>query len=436
MKRYWLISIILFLLFLPGTTFAKVYIDINSPSLQKFPIAIKEFSNLGTRQDTESLSQWFSDQLASMLSLTGYFTIIGKAAYLEPAEQNGLTSESIRFSDWSSIGAESLVKGAFQYDGKTLTCEFFLFDVVLGKLIAGKKYTGVYQERTAMVSRFANEILLSLTGAKGVFDTRIAFTAKYIGGWDLYTTDFSGSPPTRLTRYRALCLLPQWSPNGRQIAFTSYRSGNPDIYIIDADGAQEKKITTFSGLTLAGPWSADGHSILLTLSKDGKSEIYALDLQSRRTQPLTRDASINVSPSRSPDGRKIAFASDRSGSPQIFIMDADGGNVKRLTFDGNYNTSPRWSPRGDRIAYESKKNGSFQIMTIDPEGRSSTQLTTGGRNESPAWSPDGQYLIFVSTQKGKGRLCIVNANGGPVRVLHEGLEQYRCPAWSPHIGTD
>ena len=134
-----------------------------------------------------------------------------------------------------------------------------------------------------------------------------------------------------------------------------------------------------------------------------------------------------------PTARESPLTSDRSGSPQIYVMDADGSNVKRLTFEGNYNTSPRWSPNGDRIAFEGSRNGSFQIITIDVNGNNAMQLTTDGRNESPAWSPDGRYLAFVSTQKGKRKLCIMNSNGTNIRVLHEGMEQYLNPSWSPHL---
>ena len=415
---------------------AKVYIDIDSPTMSKFPIAITDFKNLGKASDRENLSVWFSDQLAKSLSVTNYFNIIDKGAYLESPGQNGLTSTAINFSDWVSIGAESLVKGGFQYDGRELVCEFMLFDVVMGKLIAGKKYVGKLQNRREMVLKFCDEILRALTGERGVFDTRIAFSGKQAGSSEIYSIGFDGSPVSlaKLTELKSLTILPQWSPNGIQMTFTSYRSGNPDVYLIAANGGRETKLTGFKGLTLAGPWAPDGKSTLITSSRDGKEEIYKMELQGRQLQRLTSDPAINVSPSWSPDGRRIAFVSDRAGSPQIYVMDADGSNVKRLTFEGNYNTSPRWSPKGDRIAFEGLRNGSFQILTMDPSGSTFTLLTTDGRNDSPSWSPDGRYITFVSSKKGrKPRLCIINANGSNLRVLHEGMDQYLSPSWSPHL---
>jgi TolB protein len=427
--------IFLFVLF-PGISTAKVYIDIDSPMFNKFPIAITDFQNLGPSSDKENLSKWFSDQLSRNLNLTNYFTLIDKKAFLEQPGKGGLSANSIIFSDWISIGAESLVKGSFSYNGKDLTSNFMLFDVVLGKLVIGKQYVGKYQDRNDMVLKFSNEILLTLTGGKGVFDTKIAFVGKtgkksYLS--DIYSINFDSSNLTRLTSLQTLNLLPQWSPDGKQIAFTSYWNGNPDLYLIDAKGGRSKRITAFKGMVLAGAWYPDGKSLLITSSKEGKQEIFKFDLNENRLKRLTNDAAISVSPSPSPNGKRIAFASDRSGSPQIYTMNPDGSNVMRLTYEGNYNTSPRWSPKGDRIAFESLRNGTFQIMTIDVNGNNPVQLTSEGRNESPSWSPDGRYIVFTSNKKGKAKLCIINANGSNLRILHEGMVQYLNPCWSPHL---
>jgi len=428
-----LLGIILLVLGWNNTAAGKVYIDIDSPAFQKFPIAITDFKNLGGSDDSENLSVWLSDALKKSLNITGFFRIVKKSAFLEDPNQSGITADSIRFSDWVSIGTETLVKGGFQYDGEKFSVEFRLFDVVQGKLIVGKKYWGKIEDKEVMVIKYVNEILLALTGKRGVFDTKIAFVRRRGKTSDIYTINFDGSELVRVTSYGSITLSPHWSPDGKMISFTSYILGNPDFYVMNMSSKVAKKISSFEGLNLSAPWATDGRKVLLTLSKDGNEEIYLLDLEYNKLKRITHNPSIDVSPTWSPDGRKIAFVSNRSGSPQIYLMDADGNNVRRLTYEGSYNTSPSWSPRGNRIAYESATNGYFQIFSIDEDGSNMVQLTFDGCNESPSWSPDGRYLAFSSKKNEKSGICVMNSNGSNMRVLHESVDIYGCPSWSPRL---
>jgi TolB protein len=433
LKRLCGLSLFVLLLFHNSPVYGKVYIDIDSPSFQKFPIAITEFKPLKPDAGRVDSPAWFSDTLSRDLAITGYFSIIDPKAFLEDPAQAGITAEGTRFGDWATIGAEYLVKGGVQSDGRELVTEFRLFDVVKGELIVGKRYVGGPDDKNRMVLQFLNEILLALTGEAGLFDTRIAFVKKTNSAADLYTVNFDGSDLRRVTRYQSLTLAPRWSPDGRYLAFTSYKDGNPDIYLQEMANGKTQKMVSYPGLNLPGSWSRDGKRLLVTLSRDGNQEIYDMTVENRLLQRLTREYSIDVSPVRSPDETRIAFVSNRHGSPQIYIMDADGGNVRRLTQEGNYNTSPAWSPKGKKIAYEGSVNGRFQIFSIDEEGGSPQQLTScPGDCESPAWSPDGRYLAYSVRGYGRSRIEIMNAGGQNPRVLHEGNDGCLSPSWSPH----
>ncbi len=433
LRRPLILTLFLFLLLSAGQVYGKVYIDIGSPSFQKFPIAIADFKPFRPVADKGDLPVWFSDTLSRNLTITGYFNVLDRRAFLEDP-QAGITAEGIRFEDWTVIGAEYLVKGGFHTDGRELVTEFRLFDVVRGELLVGKRYTGRPEDRNRMVMQFVNEILLSLTGEAGLFDTQVAFVRKGDAPADIYAINFDGSDLRRITNYNALTLAPRWSPDGRFLAFTSYRDGNPDIYLLDLRNNSTRKIAFYPGLNLPGSWSQDSARLLVTLSRDGNQEIYDMNVGSLLLQRLTRDFSIDVSPVRSSDEKRIAFVSNRNGSPQIYIMDADGGSVRRLTDQGNYNTSPAWSPKGNRIAYEGSVNGRFQIFTIDAEGGDPQQLTfEGGDHESPSWSPDGRYLVYSVRVGGRSRIEIMNAGGQNVRVLYQGNDVSQSPVWSPRL---
>jgi TolB protein len=434
LKHLMTLNLFLVCLFHNGPANGKVYIDIDSPAFQKLPIAIADFKTLRSGAEKSDHPVWFADALSRDLLITGYFNVIDRRAFLEDPSKAGITEEGTRFGDWSTIGAEYLVKGGYQMDDRELVMELRLFDVTKGALVVGKKYAGKPDDRSRIIRQFANEILLALTGEAGVFDTRIAFIKKSSSAAELYTINFDGSDLRRITQFNSLTLSPRWSPDGRRLAFTSFKDGNPDIYLHDLDSGKSEKLVSYPGLNLPGSWSRDGARLLVTLSREGAPGIYDMNVGNKMLQRLTRESTINVSPVRSSDEKWIAFVSNRNGSPQIYVMDAEGGNVRRLTMEGNYNTSPAWSPKGKRIAYEGSVNGQFQIFVIDEEGGAPRQMTfERGDHESPSWSPDGRYLVYSVRGGGRNRIEIINAGGGNPRVLQDGGDACQSPFWSPRL---
>jgi TolB protein len=427
-----ILCLILPLLCLSRPAAGKVYIDILSPAFQKFPVAIPDFAPLPGSEAAGALATEIPGKLSAALELTGFFRVVDRKAYLESP---GTPEGEIRFSDWRAVGSEYLVKGGFEENGETLSLEFRLYDVVEGMLLTGKRYTGKRMDEKAMVYRMAGEILQTLTGDEGVFNTEIVFTGKKDRFSDLYAVQFDGSDFRRLTNRKTITLLPRWSGDGSKIAYTDYTRGNPDLYVLNLGTGMSKCIASKGGLNVSGGWSPDGRKMLVVSSREGNEEIYVLDLETGNSTRLTNDPAIDVSPSWSPDGKKIAFVSSRSGSPQIFLMEADGSGVRRLTFEGNYNSSPSWSPSGMKIAYEGRTGGQFQIFTIDETGRNNLQLTyENGGAESPSWSPDGRFIAFQGRRNGRGSIAVINANGLNLRVLYGGKDlDASSPAWSPRL---
>lgn len=427
-----ILSLILPLIFLSRPAAGKVYIDILSPAFQKFPVAIPDFTPLPGSETTGAYATEIPGRLSGALELTGFFRVVDRNAYLESPDT---PEERIRFSDWRAVGSEYLVKGGVQENGDILSIEFRLYDVVEGRLLAGKRYTGKRKDEKAMVYRMAGEILQTLTGDEGVFNTEIVFTGKKDRSSDLYAIQFDGSDFRRLTNTKTITILPRWSGDGTKIAYTNYTRGNPDLYVLNLGTGASKCISSKGGLNVSGGWSPDGTKMLVVSSRDGNEEIYVLDLDTGSYTRLTHDPAIDVSPSWSPDGRKIAFVSGRSGSPQVFLMEADGSGVRRLTFEGNYNSSPAWSPSGSRIAYVGRTGGQFQIFTIEESGRNNVQLTyENGGAESPSWSPDGRFIVFQGKRNGNGSIAVINANGLNLRVLYGGKDlDASSPAWSPRL---
>jgi TolB protein len=437
MRKY-LILMIAFLLTAPllsgSATAAKIYIDVDSPNFQLFPIAITDFDAAPEAPvKTANAGVALAEETKKYLLMTGFFNPLNKKSFLDDATGTSAPNR-INYANWVMIGADYLLKGSIQQNDKQTSADARLFDVIKGEPLFHKEYTAAGNDLRPLAKSMASDILYTLTGDEGEFNTRIAYVSKKGQKGDIYTIDYDGSDLKVMTSHRSIIMAPRWSPDGSFMAFTSFKDGHPEVYIRDLKTGTEKKVASFEGLNLCGYWSPDSKYLLLTLSKDGNEELYMLEVDTLQLQRLMRSYSIDVSPAWSPNGKKIAFVSNRGGSPQIYVMDLDGSNIKRITFEGNYNTSPSWSPRGGRIAFEGLINGKYQIFTIDEEGNNLLQLTfDAANNESPSWSPSGRQIAFSSKTNQKSKICVMNANGLNVRVLYESTDTLAMPTWSPRL---
>lgn len=436
MKRFLLASIGISLLSLSlvPCAHARVYLDLHAPSLVQIPIVLPKWKSVD--KTPASVTARVYETLATDLTLSGFFRVIqyqGLPYYLQ--EKEGIPNPVV-LQEWMPANAEVLLAGeaSLAPEGLHLRLKFHLFDLVEQKHLVGKQYEGPLQTLRQMVHRMADEIILQMTGEKGVNTTKLAFVGLQGGAKEIFVADFDGLEVRQITRNQSINISPAWTPDGRKIAFTCYLKRNPDLYLVDADGRNVQPFLSSPGLHAAPSWSPDGTQIALMMATEGRSEIVVVDASGGNPKRLTKGHGNEASPSWSPDGKWITFVSDRSGSPQVYIMSSDGSQTRRLTYEGNYNTNPAWSPKGDRIAYVGREGGQFHIFTITPEGTNLQRLTgNAGNNENPAWSPDGRYLAFSSTRTGSTRIFVSNLNGSNQRPLTKSKGGESSPAWSRRL---
>jgi len=419
----------------PWCLYAQVTGTIVGPGAERYPIAVAPLKNLGPGSDGEKFSAGIADVIVHDLDLSGWFRVLDRSAYIEDPQQSGITAGSFDFRDWSTLGAEGLVKGGFSLQGEDLAVELRLFDVYQAKLIAGKKYTGKAKDFRRMAHKFADEIIFQFTGTPGVFNTRIAYVSTGGGRFkEVYVAHLDGTEKVQVTNNRTINLSPSWAPDGRSILYTSYKDGNAGLYRFDLYVGKEIKFSSRSGLNLGGKWSPDGKYVAMALESQGNADIYLLDAAGKILRRLTNDPAIDVSPSWSPEGDRLAFVSNRSGSPQIYILEVASGKVRRLTYSGGYNTSPDWSPKGDKIAYTGRAGGRFNIFSIGVEGGEPQLLTSdSGDNEDPSWSPDGRFIAFTSNRRGRYHIHIMQASGENQRRLTASGGDDTNPSWSARL---
>ena len=419
--------LVLLLLVLPAALSAQSgYIEVNAPGNRQLKLAVEPLRSLEGSQNSDS-ARLASDVIAYDMNMSGAMT--AESHSVLPTAGDLLLAD-FNYAPWLSAGFDLLVKGEISVKGDQLTVEFRLFDVVNRKLINSKRYLGAAKDLRRFSHSFADEILLSITGQRGVFTTRIAYVSTQSGNKEIYVMDWDGNNPLPLTKNGSINMNPDFSPDGREIIFTSYKRGNPDLYRRSLFSTAEIPLSSRRGLNITGNWSPDGSKIALALSKDGDAEIYTLEKDGSRPVRLTVNPALDLYPAWSPDGKYIAFVSDRLGKPQIFVMKASGGEVRRLTTSGSYNVNPRWSPKGDRIAYSRMVGGTFQIFTIDQDGTSDTQLTFEGSNENPSWSADGRLICFSSVRSSGNGVYVMRSDGSGQRKVSNSKGAYFQPVWS------
>jgi TolB protein len=140
-----------------------------------------------------------------------------------------------------------------------------------GKIVLSKTFNG--SER-GKVHEFADEIVETLTGSKGIANSKIAFVATRTGHKEIYVSDPDGTGVHQLTSDGNISVSPKLSPDGRKLVYTGYKSGYADVYEIDLGNGARSRIIKFPGTNSGAAYSPDGRSLAVTLSKDGNPESF------------------------------------------------------------------------------------------------------------------------------------------------------------------
>jgi len=402
---------------------------------QKSPIAVSPLKNLATVPDTAKLSEGIADTMAHDLDLSGWFKVLDRSAYIENPQTTGITLGAFDFKDWSTIGAEGLVKGGFSVQGDEVTVELRLFDVYQNKERVGKRYVGKIKDYRRIAHKFVDEIINQFTGVPGIFNSRIAYVSTSGGRFkEIHVSHLDGSEKFQVTNNRTINLSPSWSPDGRAVLYSSFKDRSQTLFLFDLYSGKEVKFSPRAGRLLGGKIAPDGKSVAATLESGGNSNLYLLDLNGNVLRKLTEEAGIAVSPAWSPDGQQLVYVSDRSGAPQIYVLNLASGKSRRLTYSGGYNTSPEWSPKGDLIVYTGRVGRRFAIFSINAEGGEARKLTSeSSDSEDATWSPDGRFIAFSSNRGGKYQLYIMQAGGENQRRLTGSGGDDTKPNWSPRL---
>lgn len=411
-----------------NTALARIFIPIDQPADKKFPIAVADLVEL-EGSGVGNASKKISEIIRNDLELSGYFFVIPKKAYLDRSD--AVTAETIDFSKWRMIDAQAVVKGAVQKVEGRIVVQLKLFDPHDREMLIGKQYTFETKELRRIAHRFSDEVMLSLTGIRGVFGTKIAFsaiTAKR--SKSIYIMDMDGENQQRITKDKSLNIGPAWSPDGGSLVFASYIKSFPEIYTVNLSTGMIRQLTSNRATNITPAWSPNGALIAYSSSSGGNMEIHIMDSGGQNTRRVTNSFGIDIAPRFSPDGNEFVYTSERGGSAHVYKSSISGGNSTRLTYVGSHNDSPDWSSDGQKVVFAGRA-GVYDIYTVNIDGSNVQRLTLGtGSNEHPRWSPDGRYIVFSSTRSGKPQIYMMRYDGANQVLLAKKLSGV-VPAWGP-----
>jgi TolB protein len=327
------------------------------------------------------------------------------------------------FSKWRAAGAKALLTGFVQSrpDGR-LNVGCYVYDVEKGRELERKGFAVAPADIRRAAHKCSALAYEAITGAPGMFDTRIAYVAE-TGPADtrvkrIAIMDSDGYNHRYLTPGGTTVLTPRLSPKASHLAYVTFDGGVPQVRVLDLNSGEQRPLLPGNAMTFAPRYSPDGSRIVFSMMLGANSDIYVVGANGGLPQRLTTSPAIDTDPSYSPDGSKIVFESDRSGTQQLYVMDANGSNQRRITFSTAAYASPEWSPDGKLITFTWRWGDTRRIGIINNDGTGEKILTAGPADESPAWAASSRELVFQRTDAaGRPGIYRVSIDGSTPRKM-------------------
>ena len=345
---------------------------------------------------------------------------------LPPSEKNYYSYPEVTapsFYNWRSVHAKLLLTGFVQArpDGR-VTFGCYVYDVHKGRELAREGFVAAPSEWRRAAHKCAGLVYKQATGARGIFDTRIAYVAE-TGNGPLKTKrvavmDNDGTAHKYLTPGDTIALTPRLSPKGGRVAYVGFNAGRPQIRLIDIDSGTQHPLLAGDAITFAPRFSPDGARILFSMTIGQNTDVYVVNADGGVPQRLTTSPGIDTDASFSPDGSKIVFESDRSGSQQLYVMNADGTGQHRISFGAAAYASPDWSSDGSWVAFTRREPGARRVGIMHPDGTGERLVTNGPSDEGASWAPSSRELIFErGGVGGSPTINRVSLDGGEIRAV-------------------
>ncbi len=277
----------------------------------------------------------------------------------------------------------------------------------------------------------SDAVVLSLTGKKGIAQTRVAFKMDTGRASEIFVADYDGHSPTAVTADGVIVAAPTWAPGNRSLYYTAYltMSGveNTTILAHNLGTGGREIVARHSGLNTAPAIANDGR-VAMILSKANSPDVWVASSNGKNLHRLTETRDEDESsPCWSPDGRWVAFVTKMGGRRVLAKALSTGGPIMRIATSGVLNPSePSWSPDGTTIAFTAQMGG-FSICVVPAEGGEAKVLADG---EDPSWAANSRTLILTKRSGGKRTLSLLDVPTKQVKDVPAFSGSSSQPSWA------
>jgi TolB protein len=223
-------------------------------------------------------------------------------------------------------------------------------------------------------------------------------------------------PLTRLTSQPWDDRDPVLSPDASRIAYTSRQNGYWDLFSLELTTGQPVRLTDTGEFEGSPSWSPDSLWLVYETFQSNRFQlaILSVDHPGQAPIPLTQDRASNHSPAWSPQGRKIAYIATQDGLDQLRVTDLDqlDNPASQVTRPQSAQLQhPAWSPDGRFLAWAQVRNGDASLYLWDTTQPSTPGLRLGN-GDWPVWSPDGTQVATRICTPNQEYLSIYSAADG------------------------
>ncbi|APF17016.1 peptidase S41 [Caldithrix abyssi DSM 13497] len=222
---------------------------------------------------------------------------------------------------------------------------------------------------------------------------------------DLWLAPITGGKAKRITRSDGREIFAKFSPDGSKIAFTANYDGGNDVYVMNRDGSEPRRLTFHPASDLVIDWYPDGKHILFRSRREWPyraDKLYKISIDGGMPEKVNVDRAGLAA--LSPDGKKLAYNRisrefrnwkryEGGMAQDIWVGTMARGDYRPITRFRGTDNFPMWHESGLYFTSDSI-DGTMNLYHYDFKTKQFTQLTHYNDYDVkyPSLGPD--HIIF------------------------------------------